>query len=78
MNQKPSNDVHDLFRQIVATLWDRSKHDADFRTKLLADPEGTLKSEGLDEVYNFINRLKSADPAALEAALQSNEKTPTC
>lgn len=74
----PSDEVRDLSRRIMAIVWEHAKRDAVFRKKLLADPEETLKSEGLDEIDNFIIRLKTVDEAALEAGLQSGETNATC
>lgn len=42
--------------------------DADFRKRLLADPQGTIEAEGFEVEPELIEQLKGIDPAAAEAA----------
>lgn len=42
--------------------------DADFRARLLADPQGTIEAEGFVVEPELINQLKNMDPVAAEAA----------
>ncbi len=46
----------------------RAVIDADFRARLLADPQGTIEAEGFEVEPELINQLKAMDPVAAEAA----------
>jgi hypothetical protein len=49
----------------------RAVTDADFRARLLADPEGTLAAEGYDVPAEFVAQIKAIDPADVAAATGS-------
>lgn len=42
--------------------------DAEFRARLLADPQGTIDAEGFVVEPELVNQLKNLDPSAAEAA----------
>lgn len=46
----------------------RAVVDADFRKRLLADPEGVIQAEGYEVGPEVIEQIKSMDPAAAESA----------
>jgi hypothetical protein len=48
--------------------------DADFRKKLLADPEGLIQAEGFEIDQAIIDKLKAIDPVAAEAAVSKLEE----
>lgn len=48
--------------------------DADFRKKLLADPEGLIQAEGFEIDQAIIDKLKAIDPVAAEAAVAKLEE----
>jgi hypothetical protein len=46
----------------------RAVVDADFRKRLLADPDGTIAAEGYEIDDELLAQIKSVDAAAAEAA----------
>lgn len=57
-----------------ADLIGRAVVDADFRGRLLADPDGTIASEGYevsDETRRRITEAVNSSPEAIEAAIQT-------
>jgi hypothetical protein len=46
----------------------RAVVDADFRKRLLTDPEGVIASEGYEVEPDVIEKIKQLDPDAAEAA----------
>ncbi len=52
----------------AAELIGRALFDAEFRERLLADPEGTLRAEGIEPDEETLGHLAKLDPAMLEKA----------
>ena len=52
-----------------ADLLQRLMSDADFRARLFADPEGVVAEEGYTLDAETLEKLKSLDAAAAEAAI---------
>ena len=48
--------------------------DADFRKKLLADPEMVIQAEGYEIEPAVVDKLKAMDPAVVEAAVGKLEQ----
>ncbi len=48
--------------------------DADFRKKLLADPEQVIADEGYEIDQAVVDKLKAIDPVAAEAAVSKLEE----
>lgn len=48
--------------------------DADFRKKLLSDPEGVIQAEGFEVEQAIVDKLKAIDPVAAEAAVAKLEE----
>ena len=46
----------------------RAVVDADFRKRLLADPEGVIAAEGYEIDAELLEQIKNVDPEAAEAA----------
>ena len=77
MSSTPAT-IQSLSHDLVVAISARIASDSTFRKHLLADPEKTLRAEGMDVFHDFIVRLKGADPAAIEASVHSGEKNSSC
>lgn len=53
----------------LESLIQRAASDADFRSRLLADPTGTIDAEGYDVPADTREKMASMDRAAAEQAL---------
>jgi len=51
----------------------RAVSDADFRRRLLTDPEGVIHTDGYDVAPEIVAQIKAIDPSAAEAAAQDIE-----
>ena len=51
----------------------RAVTDADFRNRLLRDPDATLAAEGYEVAPEILLKLKNIDPSAAEAAARDIE-----
>lgn len=78
MSTSEYGSLESLATQLRQSILDRFVSDAAFRKSVLADPEGALSAAGLSPLLDLIHRLKTADPDAIEAGVQSGEMNPSC
>ncbi|WP_437980262.1 hypothetical protein [Sorangium sp. So ce117] len=73
-----SNDVQGLFSELVKALSKRFLSDSEFRKRLYADVDAALAEEGKSLLDDWIERLKRADPGAIEDGIEKGELNPSC
>jgi hypothetical protein len=57
--------------QIPPELIGRAVQDAEFRSRLLADPKGTVTAEGYELDQDQIEALQELDPEAIDKAIEA-------